>query len=187
MKIILGSNSPRRKELLEQLGIPFEIRSVAFEETINQALTHDEIPVDIVNQKLDKMVDTQAADELLICADTLVFHEGQALGKPKSKEDAIAMLQQLSGKTHTVITAVGISFQEKRILFKEHTNVQFEHLTVYDINTYVNRCNPLDKAGSYGIQDWIGLIGVSRIEGSYTNVMGLPTHRIYHELKKFIP
>jgi septum formation protein len=185
VKIILGSNSPRRKELLEHLGITFDTRSVDFEELINDQLAHDEIPSDIVRQKLDKMADTQAADELLICADTLVFHEGTPLGKPNSHSEALAMLQRLSGKTHEVITAVGIAHRGQRVIFKEHTAVHFEVLSMDDINRYVNHFNPLDKAGSYGIQEWIGLIGVSRIEGSYTNVMGLPTHRLYQELKKF--
>jgi len=185
VRIILGSNSPRRKELLEHLGIQFEVRSVAFEELINDQLAYDEIPCDIVRQKLDKMADTQAADELLICADTLVFHEGKPLGKPTSTIEAVEMLQRLSGKKHEVITAVGIAEKEQRIIFKEHTDVYFEVLSMDDINTYVNNFNPLDKAGSYGIQEWIGLIGVSRIEGSYTNVMGLPTHRLYQEFKKF--
>lgn len=185
MKIILGSNSPRRKELLEHLGIPFETRGVDFEEQINDQLAHDEIPSDIVRQKLDKMAENQAADELLICADTLVFHEEKPLGKPNSREEAVAMLQRLSGKNHKVITAVGIAHGGQRVIFKEHTNVHFEVLSTDDINWYVNQFNPLDKAGSYGIQEWIGLIGVSRIEGSYTNVMGLPTHRLYQELKKF--
>jgi len=185
VRIILGSNSPRRKELLEHLGIQFEVRSVAFEELINDQLAYDEIPCDIVRQKLDKMADTQAADELLICADTLVFHEGKPLGKPKSTIEAVEMLQRLSGKNHEVITAVGIAHKGQCIIFKEHTDVYFEVLSMDDINTYVNNFNPLDKAGSYGIQEWIGLIGVSRIEGSYTNVMGLPTHRLYQELKKF--
>jgi septum formation protein len=185
VRIILGSNSPRRKELLQHLGVSFEVRSVAFEELINDQLAYDEVPCDIVRQKLDKMADTQAADELLICADTLVFHEGKPLGKPKSTIEAVEMLQRLSGKNHEVITAVGIAQKEQRIIFKEHTDVYFEVLSMDDINTYVNNFNPLDKAGSYGIQEWIGLIGVSRIEGSYTNVMGLPTHRLYQELKKF--
>jgi septum formation protein len=186
VRIILGSNSPRRKELLENMGIPFDVRSIVFEEQINYQLPHDEIPCDIVRQKLNKMAVTQAADELLICADTLVFLEGKPLGKPESTIEAVEILQRLSGKKHEVITAVGIAHKGQRIIFKEHTDVCFQVLSVDDINTYVNNFKPLDKAGSYGIQEWIGLIGVSRIEGSYTNVIGLPTHRLYQELKKFM-
>ncbi|MCF8219915.1 MAG: Maf family nucleotide pyrophosphatase [Cryomorphaceae bacterium] len=187
MKIILGSNSPRRKELLAQLGITFEVRSINFEEFVDDKLPYLEIPKDIAQQKLSALSHTKSADELIICADTLVFLEGRPLGKPNSMEEAQEMLTLLSGKTHEVITAVGIAYQDRHLIFDELTTVTFTQLTPEEIAYYINTYAPLDKAGSYGIQEWIGLIGVRRIEGSYSNVMGLPTHRLHRVLQDFIP
>ena len=185
MKIILGSNSPRRKELLSQLGLEFAVRKGNFEEVINYTLHYSEIPSDIVTQKLKEMSRNQAKDELIICADTLVFLAGNPIGKPSSKAHAVSILSQLSGKTHEVITAVGISYQDRIKIFSETTEVTFRDLTLAEINYYIKTFNPLDKAGAYGIQDWIGLIGIRSMKGSYTNVIGLPTQRLFIELSHF--
>ena len=182
MNIILGSNSPRRKELLSQLGFTFEIRAISFEEQIDQRLDYKEIPKDIVSQKLSAMINKLGSEDLIICADTLVFLDGKAIGKPSSKDDAVSMLNELSGNTHEVITAVGFSFKHDTKIFSETTEVTFNVISAEAIHFYVDTYSPLDKAGAYGIQEWIGLIGVSSIKGSYTNVMGLPTQRVFDEL-----
>ena len=186
MKIILGSNSPRRKELLSQLGVTFEVRSIDFEEFVNEKLPYRDIPKDIAQQKLRELSASKSADELIICADTLVFMDGRPIGKPSSLGEAVEMLTLLSGKTHEVITAVGITFQDRYLIFDELTTVTFDQLTPQEIAYYINTYTPLDKAGSYGIQEWIGLVGVRSIEGSYTNVMGLPTRSLHRALKDFI-
>jgi len=182
MNIILGSNSPRRKELLSQLGFTFEIRAISFEEQIDQRLDYKEIPKDIVSQKLSAMINKLGSEDLIICADTLVFLDGKAIGKPSSKDDAVSMLNELSGNTHEVITAVGFSYKHDTKIFSETTEVTFNVISAEAIHFYVDTYSPLDKAGAYGIQEWIGLIGVSSIKGSYTNVMGLPTQRVFDEL-----
>jgi septum formation protein len=182
MNIILGSNSPRRKELLSQLGFTFEIRAISFKEQIDQSLDYKEIPKDIVSQKLTAMINKLGNEDLIICADTLVFFEEIAIGKPSSKAHAVSILNQLSGKTHEVITAVGIAYKNTSKIFSETTEVSFNVLSAEAIHYYVETYTPLDKAGAYGIQEWIGLIGVSSIKGSYTNVMGLPTQRVFDEL-----
>lgn len=182
MNIILGSNSPRRKELLSQLGFTFEICAISFEEQIDQHLDYKDIPKDIVSQKLSAMINKLGNDDLIICADTLVFLDGKAIGKPSSKDDAVSMLNELSGTTHEVITAVGFSYKHETMIFSETTEVTFNVMSEEAIHYYVDTYTPLDKAGAYGIQEWIGLIGVSSIRGSYTNVMGLPTQRVFDEL-----
>ena len=182
MNIILGSNSPRRKELLSQLGFTFEIRAISFEEQIDQRLDYKEIPKDIVSQKLSAMINKLGSEDLIICADTLVFLDGKAIGKPSSKDDAVSILNELSGNTHEVITAVGFSYKHDTKIFSETTEVTFNVISAEAIHFYVDTYSPLDKAGAYGIQEWIGLIGVSFIKGSYTNVMGLPTQRVFDEL-----
>lgn len=182
MNIILGSNSPRRKELLSQLGFTFEIRAISFEEQIDQRLDYKEIPKDIVSQKLSAMINKLGSEDLIICADTLVFLDGKAIGKPSSKDDAVSILNELSGNTHEVITAVGFSYKHDTKIFSETTEVTFNVISAEAIHFYVDTYSPLDKAGAYGIQEWIGLIGVSSIKGSYTNVMGLPTQRVFDEL-----
>ncbi len=184
MKIILGSNSPRRKELLAEMGYSFEVRVNSFEEKIDKQLPIDRIPEDIALQKVKHLTPTQKKDECIICADTLVFLEGQVLGKPKSEREAKEMLMKLSGKTHTVITGVALSYQDKIQTFQVQTQVSFKSLSSAIIDEYIEKHSPLDKAGSYGIQDWIGLIDVQSIEGSYTNVVGLPTAQLHQELSK---
>ena len=165
MKLLLGSQSPRRKELLGGLGC--------------------KIPIYLSRLKADALRHTLQEDELLITADTIVWHKDEVLGKPHDAEDAIRMLRSLSGETHKVITGVTLTSWQKQSSFASMTEVRFSQLTEEEINYYVKRFMPLDKAGAYGIQEWIGFIGVEHINGSYFNVMGLPVQRLYQELKKW--
>lgn len=180
-KIILASNSPRRKELLAGLGIPFEIKLIpGIEEGYPADLPIHEIPQYISAEKAAAY--SIAEDELLITADTVVVLGEHILGKPADAEEAKKMLRELSGKTHLVITGVCLTTCRKQRKFSVSTKVTFKNLTEEEIDFYVSRYQPFDKAGAYGIQEWIGYIGVTDLEGSYFNVMGLPVQRIYEEL-----
>jgi len=187
--VILASNSPRRKELLGGLGIPFEVKTLSgIAESFPQDLHGAAIAEYISSEKADGYKALVTANELVITADTIVFveHEdgrGEVLGKPKDAADAKAMLRKLSGKSHLVITGVTIQTKEFRKTFSTTTKVTFAALSDAEIDYYVERFAPLDKAGAYGIQEWIGYIGVTGIEGSFYNVMGLPIQRLYAELK----
>ena len=186
MKLILASNSPRRKELLAGLEYPFEVRVMSdIDERYPETLQGEEIPIYISAQKAKAYLATLAADELLITADTVVMLEGRVLGKPHDREDAIRMLTDLSGRTHEVITGVTLATVESQKSFASVSRVTFASLHPDDIIHYVDHYRPFDKAGAYGIQEWIGFIGVTRIEGSYFNVMGLPVQRLYEELRRF--
>jgi len=185
MKLILGSNSLRRVELLQKMGFQFEQRVANLDEKIDGSIHLAQIPEAIALQKFKVLQGQLLEDELLICADTLVFIDGQILGKPNSLEDARRMLATLSGKMHTVITGVCIGTSTCSSTFSEKTNIQFSELSSQEIDHYLNAYKHFDRAGSYGIQDWIGLIGIRSISGCYTNVMGLPTHRVYMELRKY--
>lgn len=185
-KIILASNSPRRKELLGGLGLSFEVRTMkGIDESYPADLKGEDIPIYISGKKADAYRDVMAEDEMIITADTIVYDNSQVLGKPKDREDAISMLRQLSGHAHDVITGVSIVTKVKTIQFASTSKVYFASLTDEEIEYYVDSYKPFDKAGSYGIQEWIGFVGVTRIEGSYFNVMGLPIQRLYTELKQF--
>ena len=187
MKLILASNSPRRKELLAGLEYPFEVRVLkGIDERYPKQLTGEDIPIYISAQKAKAYLPTLAEDELLITADTVVMLEGKVLGKPHDREEAIQMLSDLSGKTHEVITGVTLATQSLQKSFASVSKVTFASLDTKDIIHYVDHYRPFDKAGAYGIQEWIGYIGVTRIEGSYFNVMGLPVQRLYEELRKLI-
>lgn len=182
-KIILASNSPRRKELLAGLGLDFTVRvKPDVSEGYPQGLSSEEIAMYIANEKADANCVGMAKDELVITADTIVVANGEVLGKPKDNEDAKRMLRQLSGITHQVITGVAISTSEERKSFAVVTDVTFKQLSEEEISYYVENFHPLDKAGAYGIQEWIGYVGVTGINGSYYNVMGLPVQRLYSEL-----
>ena len=181
-KIILGSGSPRRKELLANLGFTFEIRTKDTDESYPSKMTCEEVPTFLAKQKANALLPELSSDELLICADTVVILDNQILGKPANKEEAIAMLNRLSGKKHDVITGVFIGNNEKQLIFSEKTAVTFNKLSQADINYYIDNYQPFDKAGSYGIQEWIGAIGITNILGSYSNVIGLPTHKVYELL-----
>ena len=183
--IILASNSPRRRELLSGLGIDYEVKILpGIDESYPENLTGEEIPMYIAREKADAYRPSIKPDELIITADTTVCLEGQVLGKPKDEADACRMLRLLSGRTHQVITGVCITTAEMQRTFAATTDVTFDTLSEEEITHYVNNYRPMDKAGAYGVQEWIGFIGVTRLEGSYFNVMGLPIQRLYKELKR---
>ncbi len=184
-RIILASNSPRRRELLSGLGIDYEVKTLpGIEENYPDNLQGDEIPVYIAREKAEAYRPYIQKDELIITADTIVYLDGQVLGKPKDEADAARMLRLLSGRVHQVITGVCITTADTQRAFATTTEVTFDTLSEEEINYYVTNYRPLDKAGAYGVQEWIGFIGVTRLEGSYFNVMGLPVQRLYKELKK---
>ena len=184
-QIILASNSPRRKELLSGLGLNYEVRTLpGIDESYPDTLQGEEIPVYISSKKASAYLDALKDDELLITADTIVWLDGRVLGKPSDEKEACQMLRDLSGKTHQVITGVTLATTTFQKSFASVSQVTFAPLTEEEISYYVNHYHPMDKAGSYGVQEWIGFIGVERIEGSYFNVMGLPVQRLYRELKE---
>ena len=184
--IILASNSPRRRELLSGLGLDYEVRTLpGIDESYPDTLQGEEIPVYISFQKASAYLDALKDNELLITADTIVWLDGRVLGKPADEEEARRMLRDLSGKTHQVITGVTLATTTFQKSFASVSQVTFATLTEEEISYYVNHYHPMDKAGSYGVQEWIGFIGVERIEGSYFNVMGLPVQRLYKELKSW--
>ncbi len=183
--IILGSQSPRREGLLRGLNIPFEIKVIDVEETYPSQLVGVDIPMYLAEKKANAYLELMDDNTLLITADTIVWHEGKVFGKPKDKADATRMLKSLSGKTHQVITGVCISSLSRRKTFHVISEVRFARLLPVEIEYYLNNFEPYDKAGAYGVQEWIGYIGVEHIEGSYFNVMGLPIQRLYSELKRW--
>ena len=184
-KLILASNSPRRKELLAGLGVPFEVRVLQdIDEHYPESLPVNEVARYIAKEKADAYRRIVAPDELIITADTVVIVGDEILGKPMDEADAVRMLRLLSGRTHQVTTGVCLLTAEKERCFDVTTDVTFKTLTDEEIHYYVNRYRPFDKAGAYGIQEWIGYIGVTGLNGSYYNVMGLPVQRIYQELTK---
>ena len=183
--LILASGSPRRQELLKSLGVPFEIRIKEIDEDYPKHLKKSEISDYLAQLKSNAFVEELTPKDLLITSDTIVWYHNMALGKPKSKHDAFQMLQKLSGKTHEVITSVCLKSLQKEDIFNSITKVTFKELSSEEIQFYIDNYNQMDKAGAYGIQDWIGQIGVTKIEGSYFNVMGFPIHKIYSQLLKF--
>ena len=188
MKIILASNSPRRKELLAGLGYPYEVRVLDdIDESYPDTLRGGEVASYISCVKAEAYRTTMADDELIITADTIVCLDERVLGKPADETEAIAMLRSLSGRTHQVYTGVALTTKTEQTSFVSCSHVTFAQLTEEEIRHYVTHFRPMDKAGAYGIQEWIGYIGVERIDGSYFNVMGLPVQRLYRELKKVIP
>lgn len=183
-KVVLASNSPRRKQLLEQLGVNFTTRVLSgIDESYPQDLPVEEIAEYISQKKATAYCERMTEDELVITADTIVVCGNKVMGKPKDSEDACDMLRELSGRTHKVVTGVTITTKDKTISFSTITEVDFAELTEKEITYYVETYKPLDKAGAYGIQEWIGCVGVSGMKGSYYNVMGLPIFRLYQELK----
>ena len=184
-KVILASNSPRRKELLGGLGIDFEVRTLSdIDESYPNALRGEDIPMFISGKKAEAYKQGMADDEMIITADTIVYDNGQVLGKPKNRGEAVQMLKVLSGHAHEVITGVSIVTKKKTVQFASTSKVTFAALTDEESAYYVDTYKPYDKAGAYGIQEWIGYVAVTRIEGSYFNVMGLPIQKLYSELKK---
>lgn len=186
-RIILASNSPRRKELLAGIDIPFEVRVLQdIDESYPADLPTKEIAGYISRKKADAYRQTMAADELVITADTIVVLGQEVMGKPKDAAEAHRMLRDLSGKTHQVITGVTLTTLTQQKSFSVETDVTFKQLSDEEIDYYVTHYRPFDKAGAYGIQEWIGHIGVTALHGSYFNVMGLPVQRIYEALGTFI-
>lgn len=184
-RIILASNSPRRKELLAGLGIPFEVKTLpGIDETYPEALRPSEVAEYISLEKANAYADRMEENELLITADTIVVCGDKIMGKPENAADACRMLRELSGAVHQVYTGVTLTTMHLQRSFTAATDVRFAVLSDEEINHYVKAYRPFDKAGAYGIQEWIGYVGVESIHGSYFNVMGLPIQRLYQELKK---
>ena len=184
--IILGSASKRRKTLLKSLGINFSVMISNEEESYIENFKKNKIAEFIAEQKSKKLEKKLENDYMLITADTIVCHQGNILHKPNSKEEALKTLQKISGNNHDVITGVCIKSRNKKIIFSCKTEVFFYKLSNESINFYLENYHPYDKAGSYGIQEWIGMIGIKKIIGSYNNVVGLPTAKLYQKLKTFI-
>lgn len=186
-KIILASGSPRRKELLAGLDIDFEVDTRNnFEETFSPETEHERIPEVLSEGKSFGFHRDLAADEILITSDTLVLCEDRVMGKPHSRDEAVEMLQFLSGKSHKVITAVTVRDSKRHKTLSDTSIVYFKELTDSEIDYYIENFKPFDKAGAYGIQEWIGYIGIERIIGSYFTIMGFPVHQVYHQLTEFI-
>lgn len=184
-KIILASNSPRRRELLSGLGVDYEVKIVpGIDETYPESLNGEEIPVYIAQEKANAYRASLQPDELVITADTIVYVDGMVLGKPVDEADACRMLRMLSGRTHQVITGVCLTTVDFQKSFASVTEVTFDTLSDEEIGYYVEKYRPMDKAGSYGVQEWIGCVGVTGLKGSYYNVMGFPVQRLYKELKE---
>ena len=185
-QIILASKSPRRQELLRGMGVEFSILTKETDERFPPDMPLDEVPKYLSLQKSLAFNENELpADYLLITSDTVVICEGEILGKPKDKADAVRMLQLLSGKTHHMVTGVTVRSAEKTESFAVRSNVTFAELDTEEIDYYIEHCRPYDKAGAYGIQEWIGYVGISGLEGSFYNVMGLPTRKLYGVLKAF--
>lgn len=183
-KIILASGSPRRQQFLKELDIDFEIRLKEIEEIYPNHLQAEEITDFLAKLKANAFENELKDYEILITSDTIVWLKNQALGKPTDASHALKMLTEMSGKTHEVITSVCIKTNQKEIVFHDKTSVSFASLTSQEMEYYLKNYKPFDKAGSYGIQEWIGLVAIEKIEGSYANVVGLPTHKLYSELLK---
>jgi septum formation protein len=184
--IILGSASPRRQELLKGINIDFEVLPLSVDEDYPTNLNPHDIPEYLAVKKSDAYLKLPLSDNtLIITADTVVIIDNDILGKPADKEEAKVMLSKLSGRTHNVITGVCISTKTNRKTFKVISSVKFSHISDAEIDYYLDKYAPYDKAGSYGVQEWIGYVAVEDIQGSYFNVMGLPIQRLYHELKSW--
>jgi septum formation protein len=185
-RIILASRSPRRQQLLRELGLRFDVVTKDYPETYPGNLTGEEIAIFLSKAKADYFKNDIAYNEIIITADTIVWCNGRVLGKPEDKYEAAEMIRDLSGNTHEVITGVTLLSTKRERTFSDTTKVTFDALTDAEINYYIERFRPYDKAGAYGIQEWIGIAGCIRIEGSYFNVVGLPVQKLYKELKDFI-
>ncbi len=184
MKIILSSNSPRRKELLVGLGVDFEVRVLkGVDERYPDDIPLNEVPLYIAIEKASAY--TVAKDELVVTADTVVIVDNEILGKPKDRAEAYGMLRKISGKTHQVVTGVCLTTIDDQRSFTVTTDVEFKELSDNEIYYYIDKYRPFDKAGAYGIQEWIGYVGVLSLKGSYYNVMGLPVQRIYEEFTSY--
>ena len=184
-KVILASGSPRRRELMAGLGVNYEVRILPdVDESYPDTLQGEEIPLYIAKEKADAYIPMMQPNELIITVDTIVWLDGKVLGKPRDREDALQMLRTMSGRTHEVFTGVCITTTDWQRSFTAQTEVRFATLSEDEIIYYVDNFKPMDKAGAYGVQEWIGFIGVENISGSYYNIMGLPVQKLYRELLK---
>lgn len=184
-RIKLASKSPRRQQLLQGLELSFDVWTKEVDETYPDYLQHEEIPLYLASKKAEAFRSELSDGDILITADTIVWIDGHVLNKPADRQEAIHMIGMLSGKVHHVYTGVSIISKEKTELLWDVTRVHFTQLEMTEIEHYVDNYSPFDKAGSYGAQDWIGLVGIDKLEGSYFNVMGLPVHKVYQALKRF--
>ncbi|MCQ2960251.1 MAG: Maf family nucleotide pyrophosphatase [Bacteroidales bacterium] len=183
--VILGSASARRKELLAGLDIPFEVRVKETNEFVDKSLALEEIPQSIAEQKFAALIPDLTDNDFLITADTLVFCGDRVIGKPKTKQDAFEMIRFLSGKKHIVVTGVCYGTKNHHKAFRCKSQVTFSEICDQDISYYIEKYKPMDKAGAYGVQEWIGYMGIEKIKGSYYNVMGLPVHMLYKKIVSF--
>lgn len=186
-KIVLGSKSPRRQELLKSLGFHIEIRTKEVEENFPEEMDVLEVAEYLAKLKSEPLRDSLSNSELLITSDTVVLRDNEILGKPSDRKEAIDMITSLSDKEHKVITGVCLTTHDRQIAFSNSTTVQFDNLELVEIEYYVDNFKPYDKAGAYGIQEWLGYIGIKKIEGCYYNVMGLPMNALYQKIKKEFP
>jgi septum formation protein len=185
-RIILASRSPRRQELLHELGLKFDVIIKEYEEVYPEGLCGTEIARFVAHEKAACFKKEISDNEIVIAADTIVWCNGKVLGKPVNREDAIRILREISGNTHEVITGVSLLSRSKEHTFSELTKVTFELMSEDEISYYIDNYKPYDKAGAYGIQEWIGILACSHIDGSYFNVVGLPVQKLYKELQNFI-
>jgi septum formation protein len=185
-RLILASRSPRRQQLLQELGLKFDVVIKEYSETYPEGLVGDEIARYVSREKAISFRNEISDNEIVIAADTIVWCNNKVLGKPVDSDDAVRILKEISGNTHEVITGVSLISLSKEVTFSVSTKVTFETLSEEEILYYVDNYRPYDKAGAYGIQEWIGLLACSHIDGSYFNVVGLPVQRLYKELIKFI-
>ncbi|MCC6180626.1 MAG: septum formation protein Maf [Bacteroidia bacterium] len=184
-QLILGSGSPRRQELLKSLGFEFLIKPINADESFPVTLTAEDIPLYLAEKKADAYSEEIKENEILITADTIVWCEGKVLNKPANFMEGKKMLEILSGKMHQVFTGVCLKGENKQTIFYDESKVYFKKLNNDEIEYYLTNYSPYDKAGGYGVQDWIGYIGIDKIDGSFYNVMGLPVKELYNELMKF--
>lgn len=185
-KILLASGSPRRRELLAMIAPDFAVAPARdVDESYPAGIPAEKVAGYLSKVKADAYIDLLADDEIIITADTVVIIDGRILGKPAGRDDAVAMLRSLSGRRHKVVTGVTVTARDRSVSFDETTVVEFAPLSDDEIDTYVDTFRPYDKAGAYGIQEWIGAVGIKGIQGCYYNVMGLPVHTLYHRLKEF--
>jgi septum formation protein len=182
--LVLGSKSPRRQALITELGFEVVIRTDEIDEIYPNHLSTEDIPIYLAKLKAQPLIGTLNENEILVTSDTIVHLDGKAVEKPRHREEAVQMLKALSGRAHTVITGVHLESTSKSHSFSTQTHVFFSELSDEEISHYIDTYKPFDKAGAYGIQEWIGYIGVAKIEGCYYNVMGLPLHDLYKALKE---
>lgn len=185
-KLILASGSPRRQQMLSELGLKFEIVIRDYVESYPEEMNGEEIAMYIAKRKAATFKNDLSGNKIVITADTIVWCDNKVLGKPLNREDAANMLREISGKTHEVITGVSLLSAAKELTFSDSTKVTFDKISEEDIYYYIDNYRPYDKAGAYGIQEWIGISACSHIDGSYFNVVGLPVQKLYKELLNFI-